>query len=280
MRLPSCWRRHSGTLKAAEAVARVRRDYTSGDLTAAEWRELSADLNADHEAALAKLAQLEARAAAVAAAQGEVDDAEGEAVRRLAEIRAAVAGEVSSARDLDAVRAALSRMFESFTIGRPVVASLDDLPPVERALVERQNEAVERVLAAEGAVALDVGRWTIVAWARPEVVAGIDETWQPILRREPLTLANDASMFGPIFAMARTPMREAAERIATGIKVCSLCREPGPLRNFNRDPHSLDGHRPECGECQRAAAREGYRRRTEGIAADLRPEARNAAQQP
>jgi site-specific DNA recombinase len=175
--------------EAADAVAHVRRDYTSEAITAAEWRELAPDLKAEHHAARAKLSHLQARAEVVKAAAGNVDDAEGEAVRRLAEVRAAVAGEVKSAADLDAVRAALARMFESFTVGRPEVGDSADLSPVERALVEAQESESDRFLAESGAIALAVGRWVVVPHARPEVVAGVDEAWRPILRRETLGLA-------------------------------------------------------------------------------------------
>lgn len=178
-----------GERKAAEAVARVRRDYTSGEITAAEWRDLSSDLNGDHEAAQAKLAQFRTRAAEVEAAQSAAGDAEGEAVRRLADVRAAVPGEVNNAGDLDAVRAALSRMFVSFTIARPEVGDLADFSPVERTLVEAQEVDIDRALASDGATTLAVDRWEIIPWAREEVVSGVDETWRPILDREPLTLS-------------------------------------------------------------------------------------------
>jgi site-specific DNA recombinase len=182
--------------EAAAAIARVRRDYTSGELTAAEWRELSPDLKSDHEAATAKLAQLRAREADVRASMGALNEAEGEAVRRLAEVRAAVAGQVNGVSDLDAVRATLARMFESFTIARATVSTLDELSPVVRALVERQELEIGRAMAAFGAAELDLGRWIITPWARPEVVAGVDETWRPILHREPLTVAPNIDAVG------------------------------------------------------------------------------------
>jgi ribosomal protein L37AE/L43A len=65
-------------------------------------------------------------------------------------------------------------------------------------------------------------------------------------------------------------MRDAAERIARGVKVCSKCGRERPLAVYRADPRTRDGHRPECGDCQRAAARDAYYRRADGVAADLR----------
>ena len=46
----------------------------------------------------------------------DVHDAEAEATKRLAEIRAAIADEVSDSNGIDAVRAALLRLFERFAV--------------------------------------------------------------------------------------------------------------------------------------------------------------------
>jgi hypothetical protein len=132
--------------QAAERVARVRRDYTAGAMTADEWRELSADSKAEHEAAKSKLAQLEARAAEVE----QAEQGESEAAVRLAEIRAAIAGEVQSADGLNAARAALARMFESFTVARAMERDETELPPHVAALVAEQDAEIARVLAADG----------------------------------------------------------------------------------------------------------------------------------
>ena len=80
-------------------------------------------------------------------------------------------------------------------------------------------------------------------------------------------------MFGAIHAHARTPMREAAEWVACGVKRCSKCKQEWPFEAFNAEPRARDRHRPECRDCQQEAAREGYRRKvaSEGVAADLRP---------
>jgi hypothetical protein len=44
-----------------------------------------------------------------------------------------------------------------------------------------------------------------------------------------------ASMFGPILAVARTPMREAAERMTRRVKRCSKCGQERPLEAFNAE---------------------------------------------
>ena len=46
----------------------------------------------------------------------ELVDAEADGFAQLAEIRKAIAGEVKSAADVDAVRAALSRLFDGFVL--------------------------------------------------------------------------------------------------------------------------------------------------------------------
>jgi site-specific DNA recombinase len=169
--------------RAAEAVARVRRDYTNGDLTVAEWRSLSAELNAEQEAADANFARLVARQAEIRAAEAAV---EGAAIERLAEVRAAIAGTVANQRDLDAARAALARMFERFDIGRPGGGL--ERSEGERAVMRAQDKVIDRAMAAGGRTALDAGRWVIVPTARPEVVAGVDEAWRPLLHREAINI--------------------------------------------------------------------------------------------
>lgn len=177
---------------AADAVVRVRRDYTSGEINAAEWRELSSDLKADHEAALAKRDRLRTRAAEVEKASSVARVTEGEAVRRLAEIKSAVAGEVNAAADVDAVRAALKRLFEVFRVARPVAADVGPMTLLEA----EQDRAASLSLAQHGVEVFEAGKWTVSPWALPEVVEGVDETWRPILRREPLALSANIDAVG------------------------------------------------------------------------------------
>jgi hypothetical protein len=63
-------------------------------------------------------------------------------------------------------------------------------------------------------------------------------------------------------------MRDAAKRVARGIKRCSKCSREVPLHEFRADPRTRDGHRPECGDCSRAGARDSYRRATKVTGSD------------
>jgi site-specific DNA recombinase len=164
--------------RAAESVTRVRRDYTNGHLTAAEWRALSGELNAEQQAADAQLEALAKRADQTAAARAAV---QGAALERLAEVRFAIAGKIANASDLDAVRAALARMFESFYIGQPDDAA--EQPPAVQELMRQQDAEIDAAAALDGSTALDGGKWVIGLTARPEVIAGIGE-----LRKVPLNI--------------------------------------------------------------------------------------------
>lgn len=106
--------------QAAERLARVKRDYTHGELSAAEWRELRADLAPELDAAQAEAERLRERLCTVEA-DTAVTDIEAEVLEQLACIRAAVAGEVVNAAGVAAVRAALLRLFDgsSYTAASP-----------------------------------------------------------------------------------------------------------------------------------------------------------------
>jgi site-specific DNA recombinase len=103
--------------RAQERYARVRRDYTNGDITAAEWRELREELMTERDAAEAQAARLLASRDEIAAAAEQLDH-EHDALRQLAEIRRAIAGDIQAAEGVDAVRAALMRLFEAFVVHR------------------------------------------------------------------------------------------------------------------------------------------------------------------
>jgi hypothetical protein len=100
---------------------------------------------------------------------GELQDSEEETLRRLAAIRAAIAGEVTDAEGLDAVRAALARLFEGFVIHHGIP---------ERAHVEL------------------IGETWIEPVVREEAVEGYGENLRPVLRREPLAHAVNKERVG------------------------------------------------------------------------------------
>lgn len=111
---------------SAERLTRVRRDYTHGQLTAAEWRELRTDLESERVAADAEAERLRKQVVATEESAA-VSDAEAELLQHLAGIRAAIAGEVSSAAGVDAVRSALLRLFDGFKLhsGTPEKAHVE-----------------------------------------------------------------------------------------------------------------------------------------------------------
>ncbi len=156
------------TAQATAALERVKRDYTSGAITAADWNELRADLEPAAEAAEAALAQLRERETAVAEA-GEAVDAEAETLMYLAELRAAVAGEVTSEASVEAVRSALLRLFERFTLHRAGTVDLDSLWD--------EDPFVD---------ATSTGDYLILVEPRADAVRGLGLDWQPVLHREPL----------------------------------------------------------------------------------------------
>lgn len=164
--------------QAAERLARVKRDYTHGELTAAEWRELRADLAPELDAAQAEAERLRERLRSTEA-ETAISDVEAELFEQLTRIRAAVAGEVTDAAGVAAVRSALLRLFDGFTLRR-------DIP--DRAHVELIDT-----------------RW-IEPLVSEKAVAGYDEKLRPVLARKPLEQAESNyaealllyQLFGPI----------------------------------------------------------------------------------
>lgn len=102
--------------KAVEDLARIRRNYREGRLDADDWQSFSDEIEPEIEAARAKLARLEEHERH--ASEKALPDAEAEMMRMLANLRAAIVGEVRDAAGIDAVRAALRRIFVGFTLRR------------------------------------------------------------------------------------------------------------------------------------------------------------------
>lgn len=169
-------------VSAAHArLARVDRDYADGLLEAPEWRTLRLPLATESEAALGRRALLQARVEDLTAASA-VDDAEAAALERLAELHAAVAGEVTSQESIEAIRAALLRLFERFDVGRADIPPDPSLPPDY--LAARAQAQVD--LAPDQ---LRAGCWIVLPWARPESIESLGEEWRPALTKEALVVA-------------------------------------------------------------------------------------------
>lgn len=155
---------------AAARLAKVRRDYTHGDLEAAEWRELRAELEPDLKAAEAEAERLRGQLAE-AEEQAAVKDIEAAVVERIARIRAAVAGEVKDAEGAAAVRATLMRLFDGFTLR-------DGVP------------------GGDGPVNVElIGERWLDPHISPEAIAGF-EAELPVLLKQPLETAENNSYEG------------------------------------------------------------------------------------
>jgi site-specific DNA recombinase len=146
---------------AQEALERVRRDYQRGAIEADDWAEQRPQLAEELQGARAEAERLRASEAQVDQGAG-ITDAEQETLERLTSIRRAIAGEVRDAEGTDAIRAALSRLFDGFIVHR----STPDRVHVELA-----------------------GQTWIEPIVREQAVEGYSESMRPVLRREPLDQA-------------------------------------------------------------------------------------------
>ena len=103
--------------EAQERLVRIKRDYASGEINAAEWRELRGELEPEADTAEAEVkrlrAQLEAEEGEAARSQVEAD-----LLSSLADIRAELTEEVRDAEGAAAVRAVLMRLFDGFVLHR------------------------------------------------------------------------------------------------------------------------------------------------------------------
>jgi hypothetical protein len=122
-------------------LARVKADYRAGRISAEDWSELRAEIEADRSASEAEAAQLRRRAEEIER-EAQALGVEDELAKRLAELRLAVAGEVTSAESLEAIRSALSRVFDHVAL----VATEDGLVLVPQV---RVPAAVTSWVAAE-----------------------------------------------------------------------------------------------------------------------------------
>jgi site-specific DNA recombinase len=105
-------------LQKLDALQRVEDDYLAGKISGDSWERLQAKLQGELEALAAQSDLLRTQEEDVSSIEAELD-AEAAMLERLSEIRQAVIGTVRSADGLDAVRAAIGSLFESFTIVKP-----------------------------------------------------------------------------------------------------------------------------------------------------------------
>jgi len=170
--------------RAADRLARVRRHFQDGKLDADDWREQREQLTSEQQAATAEATRLREQEAEVED-WGELQDVEEQTLRRLADIRQAIAGEIKDAEGLEAVRAALARLFEGFVLHRLDEDGKLKLGP--NVLAGEQPEQVRSELLAGS-------QFVIELRVREEAIEGYDdESYRPILRREGLGEADTAT---------------------------------------------------------------------------------------
>lgn len=102
-------------MQKTAARERIQADYFAGDISGASWEKLSGRLDDELRALDAQIAQLDGRERQ-ARSEADLGDAEQAMLESLAAIRAAIVGDVRDAEDLDAVRAALTRLFHEFVL--------------------------------------------------------------------------------------------------------------------------------------------------------------------
>lgn len=111
-------RREAAERNAIQLAAdgeRVEREFRGGDLTAKRFEALMDKIEAESVAVAAEADRLRASEAEIERDAAELDT-EGEALRLLNELQQAVVGQIQSADGIDAVRAALGRLFSSFEL--------------------------------------------------------------------------------------------------------------------------------------------------------------------
>ncbi len=108
--------------RAEDRLARVRRDYIDGRISAANWSEFRSELEAELQGASAEVDLIAERLAEIET-WGDLRDSERDTLAMLSDIRKAVAGEREDTDGIDVVRAALVRLFEGFRLRRVGPAS-------------------------------------------------------------------------------------------------------------------------------------------------------------
>jgi DNA invertase Pin-like site-specific DNA recombinase len=112
-----------------EQLERVRRDYLAGELSAAEWLDLRSDLAPEAEAADRKAGRLREQLGSVRSGSA-LPVHEEDAMRDLAKLRAAIAGDIPGEGDPDAVNAVLRCLFDRFLFHPRKPADAETTGPV------------------------------------------------------------------------------------------------------------------------------------------------------
>ncbi|HSS03845.1 MAG TPA: recombinase family protein [Solirubrobacterales bacterium] len=172
--------------EAAAAVARIERDYISGRLDVDDWNRIKTKLAAEGEAAEANRDRLRDQFAQVEA-DADFLATEAEVVEELAQVRSAIAGEITDAEGIEAVRAVLVRQFDAFVLRREgmVAAPRKDGWGWE----PREPEITDVHLDDDP---IEGQRW-IEPVPSAHAIKGFDESCRPVLRREPLVQAGNNS---------------------------------------------------------------------------------------
>jgi site-specific DNA recombinase len=165
--------------EAAAAVERARRDYKRRALSAESYEELRPEVEAESAAAAAEVERLREREREVSQSVG-LEDVEEEVLRWLAELREMIAGKVRDADSIEAIRAALGRLFEGFRLHR-----VDED-------VRRELEAAEVGLpipARNHTLLLPDAALVIEPLVKPQAIQGYEDEMVPVLRKVPLSQA-------------------------------------------------------------------------------------------
>jgi Recombinase zinc beta ribbon domain len=157
--------------RADERLTRVRGHYQEGKIEPDDWAEQRPQLTTERDAAHAEAKRLQ-EAQAEAEADPDLSDVEADVLRKLTEIRKAIAGEVKDAEGVEAVRAALSRLFERLIL-HPTCSNWGRRGehPSMRVGSHEENYSIELVI-------------------RTAAIAGYEGV-NPVLRREPLNQAEN-----------------------------------------------------------------------------------------
>jgi site-specific DNA recombinase len=163
--------------KAREILERMTRERMEDRIDPDEWRdEWKPRLDKEVAGASGKREQLERQVKESAAETEAIAQIAGSAaVQALAKVRAQIAGEVTSAKDIDSLRATLGLLFERFEIARTPLSQIVD---------SGEPELNVPLLAA--------GEWTVALHPRTEWIGDLDGYWREIAGRVPLLINNES----------------------------------------------------------------------------------------